>query len=179
MGIIKLINKGITHLYYRVYAKVSKVKFIKRIGVNCKSDNIFIYGDPYSMFGTEPWCISLGDNVHITREVLFITHDGGTLLFRDTIPDLEITAPIVVEDNVYIGARSIILPGVTIGRNSIIAAGSVVSKDVNPNSVYGGVPAKFIKSSEDYLDGIKLRSLKVGHLKGKEKDEALKKILLK
>ncbi|MFZ1290153.1 MAG: hypothetical protein WAR79_08680 [Melioribacteraceae bacterium] len=50
------------------------------------------------MFGTEPWIITIGNHVHITREVLFITHDGGTLLFRQLVPDLEITAPIVIED---------------------------------------------------------------------------------
>ncbi|WP_457271739.1 acyltransferase [Pedobacter sp. UYEF25] len=136
--------------------------------------NVFIYGDPNGMFGTEPWCITLGNNVHITREVLFVTHDGGTLLYRDEIPDLEITAPINVGNNVYIGVRSIILPGVSIGHNCIIAAGSVVTKDVPDNSVIGGVPAKLIKSTEAYLEGIKKNSLHLGHLKGKEKDDALK-----
>jgi acetyltransferase-like isoleucine patch superfamily enzyme len=126
------------------------------------------------MFGTEPWCITLGNNVHITKEVLFITHDGGTLLFRNIIPDLEITAPIKVGNNVYIGVRSIIMPGVNIGNNCIIAAGSVVSKDVPDNSVVGGVPAKFIKTSDEYLEGIKKRSLHLGHLKGKDKDRELR-----
>ncbi len=105
------------------------------------------------MFSTEPWCITLGNHVHITREVLFITHDGGTLLFRDKIPNLEITAPINVGNHVYIGVRSIIMPGVNIGNNCIIAAGSVVTKDVGDNSVVGGVPAKFIKSIDDYFEG--------------------------
>jgi acetyltransferase-like isoleucine patch superfamily enzyme len=113
--------------------------------------------------------------VHITRDVLFVTHDGGTLLFRNKFPDLEITAPIVLKDNVYIGVRAVIMPGVTIGNNCIIAAGSIVSKDVPDNSVVGGVPAKFIKSTDDYLEGIKKRSSKLGHLVGKEKDAALRK----
>src|SRR5690606_8453552 len=114
---------------------------------------------PYSMFGTEPWCITLGNNVHITREVLFVNHDGGTLLFRHAIPDLEITAPITVGDNVYIGVRSIILPGARIGSNCIVAAGSVVTGNVPDNTVVGGVPAKRIKSIEEYLDKAKLNSL--------------------
>ncbi len=148
--------------------------YAKHIGVNM-GNNVNIYGNPSDMFGTEPWCITLGNNVHITREVLFVTHDGGTLLFRHLIPDLEMTAPIMVGDYVYIGVRSIILPGVTIGNNCIIAAGSVVTKNVPDNSVVGGIPAKFIKSTDEYLEGIKKRSLKLGHLKGEEKDAALKK----
>ena len=154
-------------------AIVNHVGYAKLIGVNM-GKNIHIYGNPFSMFGSEPWCITLGNNVHITHEVSFVTHDGGTLLFRDKIPDLEITKPIIVGDNVYIGIKSIILPGVKIGNNCIIAAGSVVSKDVPDNSVVGGVPARFIKTTDAYLEGIKSKSIHLGHLKGKKKDKALK-----
>lgn len=55
------------------------------------------------------------------------------------------TAPIVICDNVFIGAFSIILKGVTIGTNSVVAAGSVVTKSIPENQVWGGNPAKFIK----------------------------------
>ena len=54
--------------------------------------------------------------------------------------------PIIIEENVFIGARAIILKGVKIGRNSIIAAGSIVASDVSQNSIYAGNPAKKIKS---------------------------------
>lgn len=169
-----MILKILKTFFLSAYAKLNHTGYAKYIGVNF-GDNLNIYGNPYSMFGSEPWCVTLGNNVHITREVLFITHDGGTLLYRHLIPDLEITSPIVVEDDVYIGVRSIILPGVRIGTNSIIAAGCVVTKDVPPNSVVGGVPAKIIKSSQDYFEGIKKNSIKLGHLRGKEKDQALKR----
>ncbi|MDO5687279.1 MAG: acyltransferase [Neisseria sp.] len=114
--------------------------------------------------------------MHITRDVLFITHDGGSLLFRDKVPDLEITAPIEIKNNVYIGVRSIIMPGVTIGNNCIIAARSVITKNVPDNSVYGGMPAKFIKTIEIYFEKIKKESLHLGHPSGKEKDMALKRL---
>lgn len=171
---LQIVFKIFKRLYHTVYAELNHVGFAKYIGVNM-GKRVFIYGNPRGMFGSEPWCITLGDNVHITRDVLFVTHDGGTLLFRHLIPDLEITAPIIVGNDVYIGVRSIILPGVKIGNNCVIAAGSIVSKDVEDNSVVGGVPAKYIKSTFEYLEGIKKRSLKLGHLKGNEKDKELRK----
>jgi len=165
--------KVLKYLFRSIYAKLNHVGYAKYIGVNI-GKNVHIYGNPKDMFGSEPWRITLGNNVHITRDVLFITHDGGTLLFRDRIPDLEITSPINVGDNVYIGVRSIILPGVEIGSNTIIAAGSVVTKSVPCNTVFGGVPARKIKDIEEYLKNIENKSLHLGHLKGKEKDNALK-----
>lgn len=115
----------------------------------------------------------MGNNVHITDGVKFITHDGGTLLYRHLIPDLEITKPIVVGDNVYIGNNVIILPGVTIGSNVVIGAGAIVSRDIPDNSVAVGVPARVIKTADEYLEKLKKESLHLGHLKGQEKDKAL------
>ena len=59
------------------------------------------------------------------------------------------TRPIVFEDNVWIGDSAIICKGVTIGKNSIIGAGAVVTKDVPPNCIYAGNPAKLVKRLED------------------------------
>ena len=56
------------------------------------------------------------------------------------------TAPIIIGDNVWIGANATILPGVTIGDESVVAAGALVNKDVQPHTLVGGVPAKVIKS---------------------------------
>jgi acetyltransferase-like isoleucine patch superfamily enzyme len=161
-------------IFHLIYAKLNHVGYAKYIGVNM-GENIHIYGNPLGMFSTEPWIITLGNNVHITREVLFITHDGGTLLYRNEVPDLEITAPILIGNDVYIGVRSIIMPGVTIGDNCVVGAGSIVTRDVPSNSVVAGVPAKIIKSTDEYLHKLKENSLKLGHLKGSEKDVALKK----
>jgi maltose O-acetyltransferase len=59
--------------------------------------------------------------------------------------DLEFSLPITVEDYVWIGGNSTILPGVTIGKHAIVAAGSVVTKDVPPNTIVGGNPARLIR----------------------------------
>jgi acetyltransferase-like isoleucine patch superfamily enzyme len=57
-----------------------------------------------------------------------------------------IEEPIIIGDDVWIGAHSIILPGVKIANGAVIAAGSVVNKDIPANAIYGGVPAKFLKN---------------------------------
>lgn len=148
-------------------------RYLDYIGLNHGTD-IHIYGNPAKMFGTEPWCITLGNHVHITDGVRFVTHDGGTLIFRHLVPDLEITKPIVVGDYVYIGIQSIILPGVSIGSHCIIAAGSVVTKDIPDHSVAGGIPARVMKSSEEYFEKIQRESLHVGQFTYEEKDKKLK-----
>ncbi|WP_347988535.1 acyltransferase [Methylomonas sp. AM2-LC] len=63
---------------------------------------------------------------------------------HDDNPDHIAAAPIIIEDNVFIGAGSKIMKGVRIGQNSVIGAGSIVSKDIPPNSIAAGVPAKVI-----------------------------------
>ena len=95
--------------------------------------------------------IRIGDNVLIGSGCLITDTDSHPINWHDRINNLnEKTAnsPVVIEENVFIGARSIILKGVTIGRNSVIGAGSVVVKSIPENCIAGGNPAKVIK----YLD---------------------------
>lgn len=160
-------------LYKLLYAKLKPMKYMERIGVNFPRGRVHLYGKVG--WGTEPWIITIGDNVHITDGVKFITHDGGTLLYRHMIPDLEITKPIVIGDNVYIGNNVILLPGITIGNNVVIGAGAVVTRSIPDNSVAVGVPARVIKTADEYLEKLKRESLYLGHLKGQEKDKALMK----
>ena len=136
--------------------------------------NLHIYGGSPSMWGTEPFLITLGDNVHVTHGCVFVTHDGGSLILRNEVPDLELTAPIKVGSDVYLGVRTIILPGVTIGTRVIVGAGSVVTKNIPDNSVAVGVPARVIKTVDEYLEGAKKRSLHLGHLQANEKEKALR-----
>lgn len=161
-------------LYYgSIYRKLHPVKYAEKVGVNFVKGKLFIYGNV--AWGSEPWIITIGENVHITDGVKFITHDGGTLLYRSKVPDLEITKPIVLGNDVYIGNNVILLPGVTVGNNVVIGAGAVVTKDIPDNSLVVGVPARVIKTADEYLEKLKKESLHLGHLKGQEKDQALMK----
>jgi len=103
-------------------------------------------------FGSEPYLVSIGKHVTITSRVTFITHDGGTWVFRDQEGYKNIIkyGRITIHDNCFIGKGSTIMPGVSIGPNSIVAACSLVTKDVPPDCVVGGVPARVLMSLEDY-----------------------------
>lgn len=158
-----------------IHAKLNPLGYARSIGVRM-GENVHFYGMPSGMFGTEPWLITLGENVHITAGVTFVTHDGGTLILRKEVPDLEWTAPITIGNDVYIGIRTIVLPGVSIGNRCIIGAGSVVTKSIPDNSVAAGVPARVIKTTDEYLENMKKKSLKCGHLSGLEKEAVLKRI---
>lgn len=85
--------------------------------------------------------IAIGTKVAISREAFICTasHD----ITKPNRP--LVTAPITICDGVWIGARAIVMPGVTIGEGAVVAAGAVVTKDVEPWTVVGGNPAKFIK----------------------------------
>lgn len=100
--------------------------------------------------------ITIGNNVSISQEVMILgaDHDPDSPDF--TARDL----PVVIEDYVFIGSRAIILPGVTIGKGAVVAAGAVVNKNVEPYQIVGGVPAKFIRMrSEDLRYKLSYRRL--------------------
>ncbi|MBN6515107.1 acyltransferase [Acinetobacter pittii] len=163
------------YIYFFIFSKVNPIKYAKSIGVNM-GENVRFYGMKPFMFGSEPWLITLGNNVYITSGCQFVTHDGGTLILRQRDPKLEITSPIKIGNNVYIGINSTILPGVEIGDNVIVGAGSIVTKSLESNNVYAGIPAKKIKTLDEYYHKLKENSLEIGHLSAIDKEKELKKI---
>ena len=99
-------------------------------------------------FGVPKDKVTIGENVQIGPRVMFETVNHG-LTYVPGIGRGAWTKPIVIEDEVWIGAGSIITQGVTIGRGSVIAAGAVVTKDVPPDKIVGGVPARVLRGTHD------------------------------
>jgi len=107
-----------------------------------------------------PQLICIHNNVHVASNVSFITHDITHKMLNGKCGwdcHLETIGCIEVMDNVFIGSNSALLSNIRIGPNAIVAAGSVVTKDVPPNSVVGGVPARVLCSFEEYLEKRKNR----------------------
>lgn len=83
----------------------------------------------------------LGDNVFI---------GPNSSILNDKFPQSERLTPPIIKDNVIIGGCSVILPNITIGKNSVVAAGSVVTKEVAPETVVKGIPAKPMMTIKEY-----------------------------
>ena len=127
------------------------IKTSRKKGVTIGSDCRF-QGMP--RWGSEPWLIFIGNHVELSGNVTFITHDGATWVFRnqERYKDVIRYGKIIIEDNCFIGMNATIMPNVTIGKNSIVGACSLVNKDIEPNSVYAGVPARRICGTEEYAE---------------------------
>lgn len=140
----------ISQLRIKIMSPVKRADFLKRKGIISMGHGCEIYHQVE--FGSEPYLISLGNKVRVTAGVKFITHDGGLWVIRnlDWNRKADRMGKITIGDNVFIGLGAIIMPGVTIGTNVVVGAGSVVVKDIPDNSVFAGVPARYICSIEDY-----------------------------
>ena len=138
-----------SHLFRRLMYRLSGMKigkgsaihmharFYKPSGVKIGSDTIV--GEYAVLDGRAP--LTIGDHVDIATGVMIYNsqHDMNADDFAE-----HTDAPVTIGDYVFIGPRSIILPGVTIGEGAVIGAGAVVTKDIPPYAIAGGVPAKII-----------------------------------
>lgn len=94
------------------------------------------------------WLIEIGNNVTLAPRVHILAHDAST---KRALNYTKI-GRVVIGNNVFVGAESVILPNVKVGNNVIIGAGSVVSNDIPDNSVAVGNPAKVVCTYEDYIN---------------------------
>lgn len=89
--------------------------------------------------------ITIGNNVFIAPNVCLITEEHS-MDVKERIAGFEYTHPVTIEDNVWLCTGVMVLPGVKIGKNSVIGAGSVVTKDIPPNSLAVGTPCRVIRT---------------------------------
>ncbi len=130
--------------FYIIWDGVKRAKYLKKkrilqdIGDNCLFQS--------RIFPMDPKLLCIHNNVTIAANVIFCTHDAirHVLMYKYKESFPVYTGCIEIMDNVFIGTGSIIMPNVRIGENSIIAAGSVVTKDVPAGTIVAGVPAKVI-----------------------------------
>lgn len=127
----------------------------------------------FSNIGGEPYLIEIGSNCTISTDVSFLTHDAavGAILGREHVSDL--CGKIKIGNNCFIGNKAIILYGVSLGDNCIVAAGSVVTKSFDSGLVIGGNPAKKICSITDFIEKHKDNFLALHGLNYSEKKEIL------
>lgn len=125
---------------------IIKNKFFNEVG-----DNFFFQP---RVLPADPELIKFHNNVMVTSGVTFVTHD----VFDEGLNKLDKgwfnynPNCIEVMDNVFIGCNVTILPGVKIGPNAVIGAGAIVTKDVMPNTVVAGNPAKVIDTFDNYIE---------------------------
>ena len=110
-----------------------------KVGGNCNILSDISIGEPY--------LVHIGNDVTISSEVLFLTHDASVGKIFGKEKKSDVLGEIIIGDNSFIGARSVILPGVTLSKNTIVAAGSIVTKSFkDSNIVIGGNPAHIIST---------------------------------
>lgn len=116
------------------------VRFPERVSIGSHSS----IGDFVHIWGNGG--VTIGENVLVAAHVVItsLTHDPAVYPYSGKC----VEAPVVIEDGVWIGSGAIVLPGVTLGRGAIVGAGAVVTKDVEPRAIVGGVPAQILRHRE-------------------------------
>lgn len=140
----------IKELLYRIRGDYTTKKLISmgmKVGKNFKRLNGVIL-DP-----SHCWLLEIGDNVTLAPRVHILCHDASTKTYLNYTKIGRVT----IGDRVFIGAESVVLPGVTIGDNVIIGANSTVTHDIPSNTVAVGSPARVIYSLDEYLEKEKKR----------------------
>lgn len=136
---------------WKSWVGAAYLKICKHRGLKIADDAILV---EMPDFGSEPYLIEIGSKSKITAGCRFINHDGAMYVIRnmDKYRDARNFGRIKIGDNCFIGNNCTLLPGSSMGNNCILGAGSVLTSSMPDNTVYGGVPAKFICTIEAYGD---------------------------
>ena len=138
----------IKEFIYRIRGEYTTEKLI-RMGM--KVGNHFERLNGVILDPSHCWLIEIGENVTLAPRVHILCHDASTKNFLGYTKIGRVT----IGNNVFIGAETVIMPGVTIGNNVIIGANSTVTHDVSDGVVVAGSPAKVISTLDNYLTKVK------------------------
>lgn len=116
-----------------------KVTYLRATGVKIGHNTMISLG---AKIDVRRGNVRIGDNCHITYGVVILSHDGAA---RQIDPQDDGEGAVDIGDNVFVGVNAVVLKGVTIGDNSVVAAGAVVSMNVPENVVVAGNPARVIR----------------------------------
>lgn len=117
--------------------------------IYCRKNAVLRLGRGYCNSNVAIRCnesITIGDDVAIARDVVIMDFDAHDIEYAG----YQMSKPVVIGNKVWIGYRAMILKGVTIGDGAIVAAGSIVTKNVPPNTIVAGVPAKVVKEGTSW-----------------------------
>ena len=134
--------------FFHLYLKF-KVRVLRLMGVHI-GDNTVIYTSLFNIDSFFPYLIDIGSNCVISKKTLLVTHDFSKNFPTEGLKTMT-KGRIIIRDNTFIGMRCIILPGVEIGKNVIVGAGSVVTRSIPDNVVVAGNPAQIICTLEEYM----------------------------
>lgn len=142
--IILKIHSICKNIYNKAYIEICKSK-----GMKVGNEVIFVEAPD---FGSEPFLIEIGERTKITAGCRFINHDGAMYTIRnmEKFSDARNFGRIKLGKNCFVGNNCTFLPGSQMGDNCILGAGSVLNSSMPDNSVYAGVPAKFICTIDEY-----------------------------
>ena len=136
----KIVNICLFRISFFCPSNSFRIKCHKWRGVNI-GDNVYI-GTQCSIENAYPEYVYIEDNVSIAAECLIIAHSNPYSHFQHVTPAR--VEPVIIKHGAWICVRAVILPGITIGENSIVSAGSVINSDVPPRSIVAGNPAKIL-----------------------------------
>lgn len=146
---LKTIRRHFDKLYLLAISPYKRADWLRKRAYHVGNNVLLVT----TSFGGEPYLISIGDNVTVALDAKFVTHDASVFHIKRYLgyeKYLDKVGPITLKDNSFVGAYSVLLPNTSLGKNSILAAGSVLTKHVPDNEVWGGVPAKFIMTIDQY-----------------------------